>query len=287
MKNKKGKKLVVLGAMAALLTLIGVSGSQTYAKYVESKTVNSESATVARWGFVVTESGDLFGEHYDNPDSSKLSAITSNGSSSTLTVTNTSTANNVVAPGTKGSWSINIKGLAEVDAQIKFATPDTLKDIILKDASSNTYQPLVWTLSTSVESGAAGVVITETVGTLAHVIDTLCGSFTSIEAGEKVDTTITLSWKWALESKVDSNGVVKDGATGNETKVLGLDDATPLTCDQADTFLAILASESLDASYTGVEYSYADVRAKYASSSFEVGFKELGITIEQVQNPIA
>ena len=37
MKNKKGKKLVVLGAMAALLTLIGVSGSQTYAKYVESE----------------------------------------------------------------------------------------------------------------------------------------------------------------------------------------------------------------------------------------------------------
>ena len=58
MKNKKGKKLVVLGAMAALLTLIGVSGSQTYAKYIEETDVASTTATVAKWGFVASANAD-------------------------------------------------------------------------------------------------------------------------------------------------------------------------------------------------------------------------------------
>ena len=48
MKNKKGKKLVVLGAMAALLTLIGVSGSQTYAKYVEKSMFEVSVSVVFR-----------------------------------------------------------------------------------------------------------------------------------------------------------------------------------------------------------------------------------------------
>ena len=52
MKNKKQKKLVVLAAMGALLALVGVSGSQTYAKYIEETNVPAQSATVAKWGFV-------------------------------------------------------------------------------------------------------------------------------------------------------------------------------------------------------------------------------------------
>ena len=149
MKNKKGKKLVVLGAMAALLTLIGVSGSQTYAKYIESTTVKSTQATVAKWGFVQnTETGKLFGEDY-GLDSGTLSSIEA-VSGTNITISSVTADSNVVAPGSTGYMTYSIDGLAEVDFEVRFTVDDNkVYDILLDDgiAGHDDYLPLLWTVT--------------------------------------------------------------------------------------------------------------------------------------------
>ena len=151
MKNKKGKKLVVLGAMAALLTLIGVSGSQTYAKYVESTTVPTQSATVAKWGYTVTTTAtSLFGSQYQMDKTAlppeTIATVYSSGSE--ITAKAIAPAHNIVAPGTSGFMTVNVLGVAEVDALLEFGfEAGQIHEIHLGD-----YYPLKWTAEVDLTS---------------------------------------------------------------------------------------------------------------------------------------
>ena len=148
MKNKKGKKLVVLGAMAALLTLIGVSGSQTYAKYVESKEVAGNNATVAKWGFTLdAQVGNLFGKMHETTATS-TSVVTTYGSSVVAHA-----EGNIVAPGTKGEMTFSVIGAAEVDAIISVDFTN-VQDISLT-ADGVAYSPLKWSLSEKINDGVS------------------------------------------------------------------------------------------------------------------------------------
>lgn len=203
MKNKKGKKLVVLGAMAALLTLIGVSGSQTYAKYVETTTVPSQSATVAKWGYVVsTEAQDLFGKDYKvegvNDSLAELN-VTANGSYTTVKAFNNN-QNNIVAPGTKGSMTVDVDGAAEVDAQLTF----THLDNSISEIHLDTYYPLVWSYTiTGVPGGDLSSDANAQTKTLASVLDELANVAIVFDAGSTVDLQLTLSWEWAFSNGHD------------------------------------------------------------------------------------
>lgn len=131
--------------MAALLTLIGVSGSQTYAKYVEITDVTSTTATVAKWGIVMTANADnLFANAYDNYDSVKK-LVTVKADSGTVVASADADAN-VLAPGCAGSFTFSISGTTEVMTVIdlNFATST---EIHLKGISSvDDYYPVKWTL---------------------------------------------------------------------------------------------------------------------------------------------
>lgn len=272
MKNKKGKKLVVLGAMAALLTLIGVSGSQTYAKYVESTEVTSQQATVAKWGYVVSADAEqLFGTQHDNVVAANDKS-TVNTTGTGLTVKGTSSAK-LVAPGTQGFMTIDVKGLAEVDAVFKFSH-ESETDIHL----ANTYKPVKWSVSVVENEGLNSLVdeasVTLENTTLHDVLAKLDSTAFHIDAGQKVNFTITISWAWAFDQGTT------DGA-GNYTELAS--GVTDLNTNEADTMLAILANESGYNVGNEFQYDYDAVfNAFAATSSWKIDF-DLTVTAEQEQ----
>lgn len=271
MKNKKGKKLVVLGAMAALLTLIGVSGSQTYAKYVESTDIGSQHATVAKWGYVVSENVEnLFSTQYnyntatggDNEGQDKLANVSQDDSA--LTVKASVSAGKIVAPGTEGYLTIDFDGFAEVDAMFSFEYSSALTDF--SDIYLDDYHPMKWTLAFTGTDAPVLPGVGETgypVGgyennELKTLLDFLAAFDFSYQAGansdtDELDCLLTLSWKWEFHSN----------------------EAT----DIKDTKLAVLAT-GLDTS----SYDYSELDHDYAGKySTEVKFN-LTINIEQTQN---
>lgn len=266
MKNKKGKKLVVLGAMAALLTLIGVSGSQTYAKYIESTTVGSTSATVAKWGFVQnTNIDNLFGKKYGNVSGNIAKVVTTDDG---MVVNAVHSAGNVVAPGTSGYMTYSLDGISEVDFRVVFNDDDaTISDIALYDGSTEAYLPLEWTLHIVVNSTSS---VNETyTGSLSQVLAKL-GTY-SFNAGVSIDLDITLSWEWAFTSNPRYTTVQKLNGVA-------------LDSDGADTMLGILAGTYANAN---IQYDYDDVYAQFGGtgkSTLQVGFSGLKVTIEQTQN---
>lgn len=142
MKNKKGKKLVVLGAMAALLTLIGVSGSQTYAKYVEGTKTTSQTATVAKWDYVVTMNADnLFAKAHK----ANVVDLSTKASDTDAKVVLSAGSSNIVAPGVAGFMTFGVVGHSEVLAThtIDF---DVTKQVKLTYDTDKTYMPIKWTL---------------------------------------------------------------------------------------------------------------------------------------------
>lgn len=262
MKNKKGKKLVVLGAMAALLTLIGVSGSQTYAKYVESTTVGAQSATVAKWGFVYSHSdfSNLFGNSYEL-NSGTLAEV--NDTTSLKTVVTSSS--DVVAPGTKGSMNFSIVGKAEVDFVLEISTASAT-DVRLydKDDTSKEYYPIKWDLALDVD-GDTSKSITD--GTLQDCVTAL-DLVKHYPAGSNLNVTATLSWEWAFE--VVGNTTIENYQTPG-TDVLSY--------DEADTILGFLSEPHAG---TGLEFNYDALAAEYGIDK-TVGFADFTISLTQEQ----
>lgn len=149
MKNKKGKKLVVLGAMAALLTLIGVSGSQTYAKYVEKSTVDSQSATVAKWGLVVDANAEkLFSDAYVKDGLTENAIKTTWGTNPGIIIKGETEGRVILAPGATGSIKFGVHGKAEVSSRVTFSLNSTA-EVHLDD-----YKPVKWTLKQASSSTA-------------------------------------------------------------------------------------------------------------------------------------
>lgn len=253
MKNKKGKKLVVLGAMAALLTLIGVSGSQTYAKYVESTTVPSQTATVAKWGVVQqVNANNLFGKNYGAADGGLATTVDTLNKDGTISAEGVAVtakslgANKIVQPGGSGSLTFGITGQTEVKTQIDFDFTFN-SDIFL-----DTYNPMKWTL---VVSGTGTAHDNTTYGDLETVLDTL-GNVSHVYGPNEDAFNIQVSLSWVWEYYVD--------------------DAT----DILDTKLAVLSNKA-----DSTLYKYAELDAEYTDDgvkkySTDVSF---GITMTATQ----
>ena len=180
MKNnqRKNKKSLVLVAMILMIGLVAGMGAMTYSKYITTHTTETQTATAAKWGFVITaDATELFGTVYNEEDSDTFATVTETGN---IVVKASSTAK-VVAPGTKGSMTFTISGTAEVLAKFTL-TIDADKLIHFNDD----YYPIVWKLS----DGTDEVTSTE-LATLS-----LAGY---IDAGDTTTRTFTLSWEWAFD----------------------------------------------------------------------------------------
>ena len=206
MKNKKGKKLVVLGAMAALLTLIGVSGSQTYAKYVESATVESDGATVAKWGFVIdTDVTEIFFNKHQK-DASYVSTEYVDALKDVSV--ETKLTSNVVAPGTAGRIGFTVSGKAEVAAYVDFAFSSIAQIDLRKDGTS-VYRPILWTLT---KNGADLLTNVDDFNTIKTTLENQSSYYTpnydADPATPEIDSihdTYVLSYKWPFDTSVNAH----------------------------------------------------------------------------------
>ena len=227
-ENKKNKKVVVVAAMALLLALVGISGGETYAKYVSSQK-DTATATVAKWGYTITANADdLFGESYSGPDANKLCAPLADDTG--VNVNAASNGANVVAPGTKGSAIFTVGGDAEVLSSISFNLD--VRDICLKTNEAEIYYPIKWTLTVK-KDGNPVYEGTSDADTTTSEIESLCTSaeakvtdeFTDIEPNTPVDLSISLTWSWAFEGQNDDLDTVFGGLISKASTLIA-DDGT-------------------------------------------------------------
>lgn len=226
MKNMK-KKVVIVAAMVLLLATVLVMSMSTFAKYTSSST-QSANATVAKWGLVLkADTAELFGENYGAKNADGLSAVATGAG------VNVVASEVVVAPGTTGSMSFDVDGTADVAAAVTFSITD-VTEIALGDGT-NTYYPVVWTLTT--EAAPETVLKSGKLADIKAYFDTL--GAVAIPAGGTISTKYVLTWEWAFENSAASSSGVGT-----------------LSCDQADTLLGLKAAgETIDAAYTTAQTS--------------------------------
>ena len=233
MKNMKRKALIV-AVMALLLVAILAMSVSTFAKYTTSKSYNSGSATVAKWGFVVSvQAGEMFGDAYGAKNGALSEAIAyANG----VNVKAESAGTKVVAPGTTGALEFSITGKAEVLSKIVIDV--TASDIALTytpgEGAAQVYNPVKWTLlkETATPGTYEAVTGNENV-TLATIEATLEG-WSDAELAPNADFAYAgnykVVWTWAFQNAST-----------------GITDAAADTADEADTLLA--TTESLPTGY--------------------------------------
>lgn len=191
-KNNKTPYLVV--TLACALLVLGLGGN-TLAKYITTDQTGSQSATVAKWGYVINISDKtLFASDYSGTN---LAVETTEGDGISV-----SAEANAVAPGTTGSISFSVKGQAEVLSKLTFTVDgsDVYYDPTATDGDE--YYPIKWTL-TEVDNvnnddlSLTGVKLSEVVAALRSE------SRNSVEANTEIDSSYTLTWEWALSQGHD------------------------------------------------------------------------------------
>lgn len=250
-KKNNRRSIFVIGLLLMLVAVIGFGG-YTLSKYVTKKSTDA-NATVAKWGFTVdANASGLFGKDYAY-DTTKANSIVNDGTGA-LTV---SASANRVAPGTTGSMTFNIKGSAEVLAQIKIEMTVT-SDVVLnytKDGTAGTaYTPVKWTLT---KKGETNPLVQN--GTLEAVKNALNKTTTYQANSTAIDEEYTLTWAWAFET-----------GTTDEEKTLN---------NNLDTLLGMVANADGAVSTNEVgENKFVST----AGTSTAIAF-DLAITIEQLQ----
>lgn len=216
-KERRNRRIVIIAAMLALLIAIVTFAGTTFAKYVSKSSVDTTSATVAKWGFIVkADAREMFSEAYKNN-------VQTNRNETGVDVSVASGADSnakLVAPGTSGKLVFGVEGQAEVMAKIVMAVKEAdVKDITLSAkkgaAAEKTYNPIVWKLKTAdTEAGLSADDAKELNSTDDALLDgTLLGiaKYLNKQYPETGATTIApnqevtgkyyeLSWSWAFET---------------------------------------------------------------------------------------
>lgn len=202
-KKRKNRKPLIVVAMLLMVALVVGMGAMTYSRYVSSFNSGEQTATAAKWGYVITANTDnLFGDQYKKDGANATAKVDGSGA---VVVDAVGTAK-VVAPGTKGSMSIVINGVAEVLA--KFTIKATVNDN--KQIKLGTYMPVKWTLK---EDGA--VLITGT--DLATVLNGTNGAKNLAPGTTLNNKTFTLEWEWVFGED--------DTTVNNQDTVIGMKSA--------------------------------------------------------------
>lgn len=201
-KQRRNKRILIISAMLVLLIALLCFGGTTFAKYITSKDAKVEQVTVAKWGFVVTvNTNKMFSDKYN---AGEIATIPGSGDPTV----DVKASKKTVAPGTKGSMTIDVDGSAEVNAAVSFAelaTPVTVSDVSLHnqadgDVTTNDYMPIKWTIKRTgkVKDVAVDDFTDMANKTLAECITELKKESYKLNAGDSVDLTYTLEWEWAF-----------------------------------------------------------------------------------------
>jgi len=170
MKKDKTVKIVILLLALTMVVLMLVSG--TYAKYTSTAS-GTDSISVAKWSILLgqteiatasaqTVTIDLFNTIYDT-----------NGGAA-----ETDVASNLIAPGTKGSFSLDITNNSEVNAEYTLTSSVTNTSNIPVEFSVDGGSTWTTTINTSSSATALNMGATQ---------------------------TINVQWRWAFEGSGSSN----------------------------------------------------------------------------------
>ena len=169
--------------MAALLAVVLGMGGQTFAKYVSTQNVGTNKAVVASWGLNAQMTNDMFSKTYaqENTISTDGNSVVATGESS------------LVAPGTNGSVTVTLGGMAEVDAEVSFAAEIVVPKI---EVGGVPYYPIRWTVD--------GTALTNND---AESVEKAIADVTRFyEAGKTAYAeTIVISWDWAFEKGTEAH----------------------------------------------------------------------------------
>ncbi len=278
MKKQKQKKILVVAAIALMIALVSGMGAMTYARYITSSQVPAEQATAAKWGFVVTaDTSNLFSSDY-----------TLNGTYATPVAVDAGVAvnahadtdGNIVAPGTSGSMTVTVSGIAEVRARLSLKSlyTDGQKDYLDISIPAGTdpsnssaraqYNPVKWTLSKKVGDEAAQDIVDEK--DLATLLNAFEDESTDIPAGSSISVVYTISWKWDFNAENDVLSL-QDTLIGYKSAGLPYAGATDDVKDLSDAL-------AYDGEVYAAHISEADYNA--ITTQLKLGFT---VTIEQIQ----
>lgn len=197
-KNNRSKAVIIVIAMLLMVALVVGMGAMTYSRYITSDTTGSQTATAAKWGFVVTvDASNILGKSYKATAENTLATVDSTG----VAVKVIGDAN-VVAPGTTGSMTISINGSAEVLAALEITAVGLQEISYTKDES--TYNPVKWSLSEQTDGSILSNV------KLSDITSKLAEQNKTFEANTPYNKKYTLTWSWDLDSGNDE----KDTAIG-------------------------------------------------------------------------
>ena len=230
---KKFRKPLVIVAMVLMVALVCGMGAMTYSRYISTTDVPAQTATAAKWGFVVTATTDnLFATDYTlGSGATHATKVADNGVA-------VNAANITLAPGTSGYLLISVEGEAEVRARLSIVI-DITKELGYDNGGTGDYYPIKWALSDSADTPTSGWKSSDDLGT------SLVGA--DIEAGEApAQTAYYLHWCWDFETGADSDEKLANnrhdtiiGAKANNpslvevNKVLG---AAPTTQEELDKY---------------------------------------------------
>lgn len=214
-RNNNSRRLMAIIAVVLMVCLILAMGAVTFAKYITSGTTGDQTATAAKWGFVVNvDANKLLGKEYKGPGLAKI-----DGTGTVAVQASTDATQNILGPNTTGSVSFTISGTAEVLAQLKISIGAISGKDAVEEIHVGDYYPVKWTLKkgdTVVKVGEEELKDMK-LGDINVKLGT--GVLETINAGTSVESiTYTLSWEWALEqgenddAKATNN--VKDTAIG-------------------------------------------------------------------------
>ena len=234
-RNNKRKPLLVVALVLMVALVLGM-GAMTYSRYISTAEMDDgkTTATVAKWGYVVTINADnMFGEEYNN------GTITTSATTNDVRAVVDYTGDNklIVAPGTSGSMTITVNGKADVLAQLSIDVANDYKDISLKEGEQP-YKPIKWTLK---KNNAAVDGVSDV--TLETLVGKLNSTETTINAGDNIYDTYTISWSWPLDSSNDDADTVlgwySAGKTGNYNSSIYTDIVNQIKLDLSVTIKQI------------------------------------------------
>lgn len=230
---KKFRKPLVIVAMVLMVALVCGMGAMTYSKYISSAESNNNTATAAKWGFVVTaNANNLFSTDYTlGGGATHATKVADNGVAVNAT-------NITLAPGTSGYLIINVEGKAEVRARLSIDINIT-KELGYDNGGTGDYFPIKWAFTASADTPTSGWKSSGELGT------SLVGA--DIEAGvTPAQTAYYLHWCWDFETGANDGEKATNnrhdtiiGAKANNSslievnKVLG---AAPTTQDELDKY---------------------------------------------------
>ena len=207
MNKTKNKKLFMVVAVVLMLGLVAGMGAMTYSRYATKYDAPTQTATAAKWGFVVTANAEnLFGTDYVK-GAGNYAEVTTAGNG--VAIKKTTSAGNIIAPGSTGSMSFQVDGQAEVAAKVVITCSLT------SDITVDSYAPIKWTLTKD------GTPVTGCEDVTLATINTYLTNEANAEyiaPGATFASSYVISWEWDLETGADAaakaENNVRDTAIG-------------------------------------------------------------------------